>query len=120
MENKSETRRVLRHRRLRNKLSGTSERPRLCIHRSNANLSAQIIDDLSGKTLVAASTLEKDFQKKQKYGGNVKAATLLGEYLASKAKQKGITKVVFDRGGYLFHGRVKAVAESARKAGLEF
>lgn len=120
MTNIIEFRREKRHERVRKKVVGTKERPRLTVHRSHQNLFAQIIDDLYGKTLVAASTLEKDFKKKQKSGGNVKAATLLGEYIAGKAKEKGINKVVFDRSGYQFHGRVKALAESARKAGLEF
>ncbi len=120
MKNKSQFLRERRHRRLRKKVIGTSQRPRLAVHRSHKNLFTQIVDDIAGKTLLSASTIEKDFAKKQKYGGNVKAAALLGEFLAGKAKEKGIKKVVFDRGGYKFHGRIKALAESARKAGLEF
>ena len=120
MKKSAETQRIKRHKRIRKKLAGTPEKPRLSVHKSHKNLFTQIIDDLSGNTLVSASTTEKDFIKKQKLGGNVKAAVTLGEYLAEKAKKKGVKKVVFDRSGYKFHGRVKALAESARKAGLEF
>ena len=120
MKNKPEELRQKRHRRIKRKVAGTSERPRLSVHKSHQNMCTQLIDDISGKTLVAASTLEKDFLKKSKSGGNIKAATILGEYLAGKAKEKGIKKVVFDRGGFKYHGRIKALAESARKAGLEF
>ena len=117
---KRESGRIRRHARIRKKITGTSERPRLVIHRSHANFYAQLIDDLGGKTLLSGSTAEPKFMEKQKYGGNAKAAALLGEYLAEKAKKAGITKVTFDRGGYIYHGRIKAFAESARKGGLEF
>ena len=112
--------RVARHERIRKHLVGTQERPRLCVHRSLNNLYAQIIDDTSHKVLVGISTLNKDIRKKIKTGGNLEAATVLGEAIADLAQKKGIKKVAFDRGGYLYHGRVKAVAEAARKAGLEF
>lgn len=107
-----------RHARIRTDLSGTSERPRLNVFRSNANITAQIIDDEKGVTLVSASTLEKDL--KIENGGNVEAAKKIGEEIAKRAKKAKITKVVFDRGGYLYHGRVKALAEAARENGLEF
>lgn len=112
--------RKIRHRRIRVKLIGTPERPRLNIFRSLKNIYVQIIDDINNKTLVSVSTLDKELKSKIQYGGNVKAASILGEALAQKAKTKGISKVAFDRAGYVYHGRVKAVAESARKAGLEF
>lgn len=101
-------------------MDGTSERPRLCIHRSLKNLSVQVIDDLQGKVLFGMSTLNKTIKDKMKYGGNVKSAEALGTAFASFSKGKGITRVSFDRGGYLYHGRVKAFAEAARKGGLEF
>lgn len=106
--------------RIRKAVHGTTERPRLNVRRSLQNLFAQIVDDAKGVTLIAASTADKDLKKKAAYGGNVKAATILGEVLAKKAKDKNITKVVFDRGGYDYHGRIKAFAEAARKSGLEF
>ena len=112
--------RVARHERIRKTLSGTQERPRLCVSRSLKNISAQIIDDTSHKVITGISTLDKDLRKKLKSGGNLQAATVLGEAIAVLAQKKGIKKVAFDRGGYLYHGRVKAVAEAARKAGLEF
>lgn len=107
-----------RHDRIRKSLSGTAERPRLNVFRSNANITAQIIDDTKGVTLVSASTLEKDLNIK--FGGNVEAAELIGAEIAKRAKKAKINKVVFDRGGYLYHGRVKALAEAARENGLEF
>ena len=110
--------RVERHARIRKDLSGTSDRPRLNVFRSNANITAQIIDDEKGVTLVSASTLEKEL--KITNGGNVEAAKLIGAEIAKRAKKAKITKVVFDRGGYLYHGRVKALAEAARENGLEF
>ena len=110
--------RLERHSRIRKELSGTHERPRLNVFRSNANILAQIIDDETGKTLVSASTLEKDL--KIKNGGNVEAAKVIGAEIAKRAKKAKITKVVFDRGGYLYHGRVAALAEAARENGLEF
>ncbi len=110
--------RVARHERIRKDLKGTAERPRLNVFRSNANIEAQIIDDEKGITLVSASTREKELNIKN--GGNVEAAKLLGAEIAKRAKKAKITKVVFDRGGYLYHGRVKALAEAARENGLEF
>ena len=109
--------RLKRHIRVRGKISGTPECPRLNVFRSNANIYAQIIDDVNGVTLVAANTLEKDFEGAT---GNVEAAKKVGAVLAERAKAKGIEKVVFDRGGYIFHGRVAALAEGAREAGLKF
>lgn len=106
-----------RHLRVRNHISGTSERPRLNVFRSLANIYAQVIDDEKGVTLVAASTKEKDFKD---YGGNVAAAKAIGEQIAKRAIEKGIKEVVFDRGGYVYHGRVAALAEAAREAGLKF
>jgi len=109
-----------RHLRLRKKVVGTTERPRMNVRRSLQNLSIQIIDDSKGMTLVSVSTGDKDFRKKQAYGGNVKAAEALGALVAEKARAKNITRVVFDRGGYDYHGRIKSFAEAARKGGLEF
>jgi len=105
-----------RHERVRSKIVGTREVPRLCVFRSNTNIYAQIINDEEGITLVSASSLEN----KDKLGSNIEAATLVGASLAKKAKAAGITKVVFDRGGYLYHGRVKALADACRDGGLEF
>jgi large subunit ribosomal protein L18 len=105
------------HTRIRKKLRGTPERPRLAIFRSVAHIYAQVIDDSKGTTLVAASSIEKS---ELKTGGNVAAAKEIGKRVAERAKEKGIAKVVFDRGGYLYHGRVKALADAAREAGLEF
>lgn len=110
--------RVERHKRIRKEISGTADRPRLSVFRSNANITAQIIDDEKGVTLVSASTLEKEL--KIANGGNVEAAKLIGAEIAKRAKKAKITKVVFDRGGYLYHGRVKALADAARENGLEF
>lgn len=112
--------RLKRHLRIRKKVVGTKERPRLCIHRSNANLSVQAIDDLNGHTLYSSSTLNKEVKSKSPYGGNVKAAISLGEVVAQGLKAKGLTRVVFDRGGYLYHGRIKAFAEACRKGGISF
>ena len=109
--------RLKRHVRVRGKISGTPERPRLNVFRSNANIFAQIIDDVNGVTLVSASTLEKSFEGAT---GNCEAAKKVGLTLAERAKAKGIEEVVFDRGGYLYHGRVAALAEGAREGGLEF
>ena len=104
------------HTRIREKMSGTAERPRLNVYRSLNHLYTQLIDDAAGNTIISASTLAA----KLKTGGNVAAAKELGKLIAEKAAEKGIKKVVFDRGGYLYHGRIKALAESAREAGLEF
>ena len=109
--------RIKRHKRVRAKVSGTSEMPRLNVFRSEANIYAQIIDDVKGVTLVSASSLDKAVEG---YGGNVAAATAVGRLIAERAKAKGIENVVFDRGGYLYHGRVKALAEGAREGGLQF
>ena len=109
--------RLKRHVRVRGKISGTPERPRLNVFRSNANIYAQIIDDVNGVTLVAANTLEKEFEGTT---GNCEAAKKVGAVLAERAKAKGIEVVVFDRGGYIFHGRVAALAEGARENGLQF
>lgn len=109
-----------KHRRMRNHLSGTAERPRLAVFRSNNHMYAQIIDDTVGNTLVAASTLEKDVKADIEKTNNTDAASKLGTVIAKKALDKGITTVVFDRGGYIYAGKVKALAEAAREAGLEF
>ncbi|MFH1868248.1 MAG: 50S ribosomal protein L18 [Candidatus Omnitrophota bacterium] len=120
MRKKHIIKRKMRHSRIRKKVIGQGERPRLCVSRSLNNLSAQIIDDTAGKTLLSLSTFSKDVKPEIKYGGNVKAAALLGKNLAEKAKAKGIATVVFDRGGCRYHGRVKTFAEAARKGGLIF
>ena len=113
-------RRIARHRRTRQNLHGTPEKPRLCVFRSNKNISVQIIDDVSGHTLVAASSLDKGLKEEIKYGGNKEAAKKVGEAIAKRALEKGIETVVFDRGGSLYHGRVKELADGAREAGLKF
>lgn len=110
--------RIARHERVRNKVLGTSNVPRLNVFRSNNNIFAQIIDDEASKTLVSASSIDKEL--KLENGGNVEAASKVGELLAKRAKKAKISKVVFDRGGYLYHGRVKALADAARENGLEF
>ena len=112
------TTRLKRHYRLRNFLSGTSEMPRLAVFRSNKHIYAQVIDDLNGHTIVSASTLDKDLKLEKT--GNVDAAKAVGELVAKKATAAGISKVVFDRGGYLYHGKVAALADAAREAGLQF
>lgn len=112
--------RVKRHRTLRKKLMGTKARPRLCLFRSSKNLYAQLIDDVEGCTMISLSTNVKTLKSKTPYGGNVKAAVVLGEEFAKKAKEKGFGKIVFDRAGYLYHGRVKAFADAARKNGMVF
>ena len=117
-KNSRNDRRVKRHLRVRKNLIGTPEKPRLCVFRSNKNISAQIIDDVNGNTLVSASTLEKDL--KGENGGNKEAAKKDGELIAKRALDKGIENVAFDRGGFLYHGRVKELAEGAREAGLKF
>ncbi|GJQ57504.1 MAG: 50S ribosomal protein L18 [Candidatus Scalindua sp. AMX11] len=112
--------RLKRHKGLRKKVIGNQDRPRLSVFRSLTNLYCQLIDDSSGKTLASASTLSKDLKGKLTYGGNTKAAEMVGVKIAEEAKKIGITKVVFDKGGYKFHGRVKALAESARANDLIF
>ena len=109
-----------KHRRMRNRFSGTPERPRLAVIRSNNHMYAQIIDDTVGKTLAAASTLEKDVKAELEKTNNVDAAAYLGTVIAKRALEKGITEVVFDRGGYIYQGKVAALAEAAREAGLTF
>ena len=109
-----------KHRKIRNRFAGTAERPRLAVFRSNNHMYAQIIDDTVGKTLVAASTLEKDVKAELEKTNNVDAAAYLGTVIAKKAIEKGIKEVVFDRGGFIYQGKVKALAEAAREAGLEF
>ena len=109
-----------KHRKLRNRFSGTAERPRLAVFRSNNHMYAQIIDDTVGKTLVSASTLDKDVKAELERTNNVEAATVVGTVVAKKALEKGITTVVYDRGGFVYEGKVKALAEAAREAGLEF
>ena len=109
--------RIRRHKRVRGKIFGTAQKPRLCVFRSLKNIYAQVIDDQSGKTLASASSLDKEFNQ---YGGNKEAAKLVGQAVAKAAMDKGITEVVFDRGGYIFHGRVAELAAGAREAGLKF
>lgn len=109
-----------RQKRVRRKVSGTTERPRLNIFRSGKNIYAQIINDLEGKTLVSSSSLDKDLKSKIKVGSNKEAAKLVGQDIAEKAKAKGIETVTFDRAGYLYHGRVKSLADGAREGGLKF
>ena len=112
--------RLNKHRKLRNRFGGTAERPRLAVFRSNNHMYAQIIDDTVGNTLVSASTLQKDVKAELEKTNNVEAAAYLGTVIAKKALEKGITAVVFDRGGFIYQGKVKALAEAAREAGLEF
>ena len=112
--------RAKRHARVRKNIFGTPERPRLCVYRSNKNISCQIIDDVNGVTLAAASSLDKDLKADVAYGGNKEAAKKVGEAIAKRAAEKGISEVAFDRGGYIYHGRVKELAEGAREGGLKF
>ena len=109
-----------KHRRMRNHLSGTAERPRLAVFRSNNHIYAQIIDDTVGNTLVAASTMEKAIKDELQYTDNVAAAAAVGTAVAKKALEKGITEVVFDRGGFIYQGKIQALADAAREAGLKF
>jgi len=115
MEKKEIRKRI--HKRIRSKVTGTAERPRLAVYRSVAHIYAQVIDDTAGATIVSASSVDKGSKKG---GGNVMAAKAIGKLVAERAKEKGIKSVVFDRGGYQYHGRVKALADAAREAGLEF
>ncbi|MCI8675010.1 MAG: 50S ribosomal protein L18 [Lachnospiraceae bacterium] len=112
--------RVKKHNRIRNRFAGTAERPRLAVFRSNNHMYVQIIDDDAQNTLVSASTLQKDVKAELQKTNNVEAASYLGTVIAKKALEKGITTVVFDRGGFIYHGKVKALADAAREAGLEF
>ncbi len=116
----SNTIRLRKHSRVRKKIEGTTERPRLCVFRSLNHIYAQIIDDMHGNTLVAASTIDEALKGKVAFGGNKEAAKEVGKLIAQKALDKGIKTVVFDRGGYIYHGRVKELADAAREAGLEF
>ncbi len=109
-----------KHRRIRNRFSGTAVRPRLAVYRSNKHMYAQVIDDTVGHTLVSASTLQKEVKENLKYTDNVEAAAYLGRVIAERALDKGIREVVFDRGGFIYQGKVKALADAAREAGLEF
>ena len=113
-------RRVARHKRIRKNLTGTPEKPRLCVFRSNKNISVQIIDDVNGITLASASTIDKELKADIADGGNKDAAKAVGEAIAKRALAKGIEEVTFDRGGFLYHGRVKELADGAREAGLKF
>ena len=108
------------HDRVRTKVSGTTERPRLCVYRSLDHIYAQVIDDGTGKTLVSASSVDGETKKNLKGGGNIAAAKVIGKAVAERAKAAGVQRVVFDRGGYKYHGRVKALADAAREAGLQF
>ena len=112
--------RIKKHLRIRNRFSGTQERPRLAVYRSNNHMYAQIIDDTAGNTLVAASTTEKDIKANLKKTNDVEAAAYLGKIIGERAKEKGISTVVYDRGGFIYHGKVKALADGAREAGLVF
>ena len=118
IDRSKERRRI--HDRIRRKISGNASRPRLCVYRSLKYMYAQVIDDSQGKTLASASTVEKEIRGDLKNTGNIEASKLLGKKIAERAKAKGIETVVFDRGGYLYHGRIKAVAEAARESGLKF
>ncbi|MBO4324537.1 MAG: 50S ribosomal protein L18 [Lachnospiraceae bacterium] len=118
-ESRSEIR-VKKHMKIRNRFSGTAERPRLAVFRSNKHMSCQIIDDVAGKTLVAASTQDKDVKADLEYTDNVAAASTLGTVIAKKALEKGINEVVFDRGGFIYAGKIQALADAAREAGLKF
>jgi large subunit ribosomal protein L18 len=115
-----ENARQARHNRVRKKVTGTPEKPRLNVYRSVSHIYAQVIDDYSGKTLTVASSIDKELKGKIGTGGNIEAAKNVGSLIARRAIDKGIRKVVFDRGGYLYHGRVKALADAAREGGLEF
>jgi large subunit ribosomal protein L18 len=105
---------------MRKKIAGTSERPRLCVHRSSRHIRAQVVDDQTGRTLASASSLDGEVKKSIKGGGNIAASKVVGKAIAERARAKGVEKVVFDRGGYQYHGRVQALAEAAREAGLQF
>ncbi len=113
-------RRTRRKRRIRKRVFGTSEKPRLTVSRSHKNITAQVIDDLAGRTICQASTQNKDLRDQLKYGGNRDAATLIGKELAGRAVAQGVSQVIFDRNGYRFHGRIKALADAAREGGLKF
>ena len=121
--NKNQAKRVglkRRQRRVRSKIFGTAERPRLTVHRTNANIYAQVVDDVDGRTICSASTLSSEFRETGKLGSNKEAAELVGRLIGQRALEKGVTEVRFDRGGRIYHGRVKALADGARAAGLKF
>lgn len=120
METSRKNLRLKRHRRLRLRVYGDSQRPRLVVHRSSKNISAQIIDDTQNKTLFSLSTAHKEIKKNFSYAGNVRAAEFFGQVFSKELKEKGFSKVVFDRAGYLYHGRIKAFAEALRKEGIAF
>jgi len=120
MKNKKELSRAKRHKRITLRMQGTPDRPRLVVHRSIKNITAQLIDDITKKTLFSFSTLDKDIRVKCPNSGNIKAASVFGEAFALKAREKGFSKIIFDRAGYLYHGRIKAFAEALRKGGLVF
>ena len=119
-QNRKRARQVKRHRSVRRKVVGDSARPRLCVHRTLAHIYCQVVDDSAGCTLAAASSNEPDVRGELSHGGNVAAAPRVGQLVATRAKEKGIAAVVFDRGGYRYHGRIKALADAAREAGLKF
>ncbi|BBH24013.1 50S ribosomal protein L18 [Paenibacillus baekrokdamisoli] len=112
--------RLKRHLRVRKKINGTTQRPRLSVFRSSKHIYAQLIDDVLGVTVASASTLDKEIAEQVTNGGNIEAARKIGELIANRAKAKGVEQIVFDRGGYLYHGRIQALADAAREAGLEF
>ncbi len=112
--------RLKRKKRIRTKVTGSPEKPRLCVYKSLSQIYVQLVDDLHGKVMTGASTLNKDIKAQLKYGGNIEAAKKVGEYIGKKALDMGITKVVFDRNGFKYHGRIKALAEAARETGLIF
>ncbi len=120
MKRTAREKRLIRHRRIRRKIVGTPERPRLCVYKSLKHMHAQIIDDIAGHTLVSASTVEPILREQLQSTGNIEAARAVGRLIAQRALEKGIKKIVFDRGGFLYHGRVAALADAAREAGLEF
>ena len=108
------------HVRMRKKIAGTTERPRLCVHRSSKHIRAQVVDDATNRTIVSATTLDKEVKAQIKGGANIAAAKVVGKIIAERAQAKGVEKVVFDRGGYQYHGRIQALADAAREAGLKF
>ena len=120
MKNSKETKRISRHQRIRAKVKGTLDIPRLSVHRSLKGLQIQLVDDTKNQAVLSLSTSAKEVREKAAYGGNIKAANILGELFAQSAKDKGIKNVVFDRGGYAYHGRIKALASALRKGGLVF
>lgn len=120
MASEKQTLRLRRHLRVRKKVTGTTQRPRLAVFRSEHHIYAQVIDDTRGRTLAAASTLDSGIKSTHKYGGNVEAAKAVGKLVAERARENGVQQVVFDRGGFAYHGRVAGLADGAREAGLEF